>query len=240
MTSSVSLDQAAAALRQLAELVYQGESYSGIYEEICRIALQVVPRLRPCVHHHDQRRSVPAARGDHGRGRGADRPHGVGGPRGSVRRRDPDRPLRLRLGHHQRTPTWPRLAERVLALTPRPRDGRLPHHGRAAEGGRAQPLLRCPRTPEHGGAEVGAILASFASVAITAAREKSGAENLLAGLINNREIGKAIGVLMVTEGITDDEAFERLRTASNHLNVRLAEIARRVVADTDPGAPDLV
>lgn len=41
---------------------------------------------------------------------------------------------------------------------------------------------------------------------------------------------------MVAEGITDVEAFEKLRTASNHLNVRLAEVARRVVAHNDPGS----
>ncbi|QSR24175.1 antitermination regulator [Nocardioides aromaticivorans] len=239
MTSSVSLDQAAAALRQLAELVYQGESYSGIYEEICRIALQVVPGCdHACIT------TISAGRSPRLEATTDEVAALIDRTEWEVRegpcvdailtdRFDCDSDI-------TKDPTWPRLAERVLALTPV--RGMVGYRITAGpqKVGALNLFSDSPDALSMEGAEVGAILASFASVAITAAREKSGAENLLAGLINNREIGKAIGVLMVTEGITDDEAFERLRTASNHLNVRLAEIARRVVADTDPGAPDLV
>lgn len=79
-------------------------------------------------------------------------------------------------------------------------------------------------------ADFAAIFAAFASVAITAANEHRHASDLRAGLESNREIGKAIGLLMAFHGITDEEAFEVLRRHSQETNVRVAEIADRLVA----------
>lgn len=236
MTSSVPLDQAAVAFQQLAQRVYQGESYSGIYEAICRIAVEVVPGCdHACIT------TISAGRSPRLEATTDDVAALIDRTEWEVRegpcvdailtdRFDCDPDITT-------DPTWPRLAERILAITPV--RGMVGY--RIAAGPQKVGALnlfsdtRGALTTE--GAEVGAILASFASVAITAAREKTGAEHLLAGLINNREIGKAVGVLMVTEGITDEQAFEKLRTASNHLNIRLAEVARRVVAESGPGAP---
>lgn len=44
-------------------------------------------------------------------------------------------------------------------------------------------------------------------------------------------IGQAKGVLMEREGITDDEAFEMLKTISQNSNVRLRDIAQRLVEE---------
>lgn len=43
MPTSPPLDEAAAAFASLAELVYAGETYAGVYEAIARAALSVVP-----------------------------------------------------------------------------------------------------------------------------------------------------------------------------------------------------
>ncbi len=53
--------------------------------------------------------------------------------------------------------------------------------------------------------------------------------NLEQALATNREIGQAIGILMATDQITADQAFDRLRSASQHLHRKLRGIAADVV-----------
>jgi AmiR/NasT family two-component response regulator len=43
-------------------------------------------------------------------------------------------------------------------------------------------------------------------------------------------------MLMVTHDLSDEEAFKRLRLASNRLNTRLADVAARIVADHSPAS----
>ncbi len=73
------------------------------------------------------------------------------------------------------------------------------------------------------------MLASFVSVALVAAQERRTAETLRSGLHSNREIGKAMGLMMAFHKITDDQAFAMLRSASQDMNIKLAEVARQVV-----------
>ena len=75
----------------------------------------------------------------------------------------------------------------------------------------------------------GIVLASFVTVALLAAHERRTAETLRAGLASNREIGKAIGLMMAFHKISDEEAFAMLRSASQDMNIKLAEVARQVV-----------
>jgi AmiR/NasT family two-component response regulator len=42
-------------------------------------------------------------------------------------------------------------------------------------------------------------------------------------------IGEALGILMERERITADQAFDVLRRASQHLNVKLRDIAQNLV-----------
>jgi ANTAR domain/GAF domain len=74
-----------------------------------------------------------------------------------------------------------------------------------------------------------AVLASFASVAINAVAKGEDAASLRRGLLSNREIGKAVGMLMMLHEITEDQAFDLLRRHSQALNVKLAEVARAVI-----------
>ncbi|MGZ4429701.1 MAG: GAF and ANTAR domain-containing protein [Nocardioidaceae bacterium] len=73
------------------------------------------------------------------------------------------------------------------------------------------------------------LLASFVSVALLAAHERETTATLRAGLQSNREIGKAVGLLMAFHKINDQEAFDLLRRASQDMNLKLAEVARQVV-----------
>jgi hypothetical protein len=135
--------------------------------------------------------------------------------------------------HHQTDlrddPPWPRLAARVLAETP----------VRAMSGFRLQPgedvVGALNMFADRAGAltadsiDQGIVLASFVTVALAASIERKAASTLRAGLQSNREIGKAMGLMMAFHKISDDEAFEMLRKASQDMNMKLSEVARQVV-----------
>lgn len=125
---------------------------------------------------------------------------------------------------------WPQLAEKVLAHTPvRGMLGfRLLIDGRKM--GALNVFSDTPGALTVESADAGAVLAAFASVALAAALNHERAEQLQQGLQSNREIGKAIGLLMAAHKVSAEEAFELLRTTSSRMNVKLADIAARVVA----------
>lgn len=55
------------------------------------------------------------------------------------------------------------------------------------------------------------------------------AANLQTALRTSRQIGAAIGILMATHKITDDAAFDLMRTASQRTNRKLRDIAEEVM-----------
>jgi transcriptional regulator with GAF, ATPase, and Fis domain len=73
------------------------------------------------------------------------------------------------------------------------------------------------------------VLASFASVAINAVAQGEDVSTLRRGLLSNREIGKAVGMLMMLYGVDEQEAFNILRRYSQDLNIKLADVARTVI-----------
>jgi hypothetical protein len=74
-----------------------------------------------------------------------------------------------------------------------------------------------------------AVLAAFASVAINAVAKGEDAASLRRGLLSNREIGKAVGMLMLLHEMTEEQAFDLLRRHSQALNIKLADVARAVI-----------
>lgn len=83
--------------------------------------------------------------------------------------------------------------------------------------------------------DIGAVLAAFASVVLSAIERHENAEHLRRGLHSNREIGKAVGLLMAAHDIGDDEAFDLLRTASSHTNNKLYLVAEGVTSSHRAG-----
>jgi hypothetical protein len=89
-----------------------------------------------------------------------------------------------------------------------------------------------------------AILSSLASLALEVAHthedEERRFENLRTALDTREVIGEALGILMERERITSNQAFSILRQASQHLNLKLREVAQNLV-DTgerpDTGVP---
>jgi hypothetical protein len=93
-----------------------------------------------------------------------------------------------------------------------------------------------------------AILTSMASLALSVAYshqdEARRAENLHAALASRETIGEAIGILMERERITAPTAFDILRRASQHLKVKLRQVAENLIEtgeepDTGPLRSDL-
>jgi len=79
----------------------------------------------------------------------------------------------------------------------------------------------------------GLLLAALAALAFTSARAHEADErreaNLHAALATREVIGQAQGILIERERITADQAFDILRRASQHLNLKLRDIAQTLV-----------
>lgn len=124
---------------------------------------------------------------------------------------------------------WPDLAKRLLAETPvRGMIGyRILADNRKV--GALNVFSDTAGALTEQSADQGAVVASFASVSFMMLSAKDQAETMSRGLDSNREIGKAIGLLMAAHRFTEDEAFDLLRTTSQNLNMKISAVARRVV-----------
>jgi len=71
----------------------------------------------------------------------------------------------------------------------------------------------------------GTVFATHASVAMSTAQHDSQMDLALA---SRDLIGQAKGILMNREGVTAEQAFDMLRTASQRLNMKLRDVAERV------------
>lgn len=90
----------------------------------------------------------------------------------------------------------------------------------------------------------GQIFATLAGLALDSAQERAAdaeiAGNLTEALRTRELIGQAQGILMERERLTAEQAFAVLRRASQHLNVKLREVAETLVETgetPDTGAP---
>jgi GAF domain-containing protein len=72
------------------------------------------------------------------------------------------------------------------------------------------------------------LLATHGALAVAAARNRDKAENLQRALITSRQIGIAMGILMATDKVTEDQAFGLLRIASQSRHRKLADLAVEV------------
>lgn len=73
---------------------------------------------------------------------------------------------------------------------------------------------------------VASIFAAHAAVALRAAQRQ---EHLIDAIETRDVIGQAKGIIMTRSGVNDEEAFEVLRDASNRMDTKLREVARRIV-----------
>ena len=93
----------------------------------------------------------------------------------------------------------------------------------------------------------GLLFATLASLALDSAQERASEEkragNLIDALRTRELIGQAQGILMERERITGDQAFDVLRRASQHMNIKLREVAETLVEtgeSPDTGSTELL
>lgn len=146
-----------------------------------------------------------------------------------------------RTGDLANDPRWPRLGPRAGAGSGSVLSLRLPVEPQAegaSEPGRTTALTLYSAHADafdDGTQLLATVLAAHTTHTLATATARTKTTNLERALTSSREIGMAMGVLMATHKITRDDAFSRLRVASQHTNRRLVDIARDV---TDTGMLD--
>jgi transcriptional regulator with GAF, ATPase, and Fis domain len=216
-----------AVLRGLAELVYDGDDYVEMYQAVCDAALHLVDgcdhasiMLREKGHYFTAAASDETAREIDRLEREVGEGPCVDALEEEAAQLDTD--LRVEAA-------WPRLRDRILADTPvRGMAGfRLLVDNRKA--GALNLFSDRAGALTQASVDQAAVLSAFASVALMAATHKEQARTLRDGLTSNREIGKAIGLMMAFHKVGDEEAFGILRKASQDMNLKLSEVAGQVV-----------
>lgn len=213
--------------RGLANLVYAGDDYFDMYQAVCDAAPHLIDG---CDHASLMMRRngklVTVAASDEVARRADEIEREVG--QGPCVDAIEEEAAQLDDDLTASTP-WPRLRDRLLAETPvRGMAGfRLIVDDRKI----AALNLFSDRPHALRGASVdqAALLAAFASVALMAADRQEQVSTLREGLASNREIGKAIGLMMAFHKVDDDAAFAILRNASQDMNIKISEIAKQIV-----------
>jgi hypothetical protein len=93
----------------------------------------------------------------------------------------------------------------------------------------------------------GQLFATLARLALDSAEERASDQkksaNLIEALRTRELIGQAQGILMERERISGDQAFDLLRRASQHMNIKLREVAETLVEtgeSPETGTPPLL
>jgi hypothetical protein len=217
------------AFRAMAEIVYSGESYDSVYDAMCSAAVQLIDG---CDHaslmlRRGGRAETVAASDDVARQIDQlERTLGEGPCLDAIDENEPDQHICPDLTDGS---SWPALAKQILADTSvRGMAGfRLRQEGKRV--GALNVFSDTAGALTEHSLEQAIMLTAFASVTLAALERGEEATTLRRGLESNREIGKAVGLLMAMHDIDDDRAFEMLAKVSQEMNVKVAEVAAQVV-----------
>ena len=216
--------------RAMAEIVYSGESYETVYDALCRSTVEFVDgcdhaslmlrrsgRTRTVAATDDVAREIDAMEYALGDGPCLD----------AIDESEPDQHICSDLTTGSR---WPKLAATILERTEvRGMAGfRIRQDGQKV--GALNVFSDTPGALTDHSLEQAIMLTAFASVAMAALDRGEEATTLRRGLESNREIGKAIGLLMAMHEIDDDQAFQMLSKVSQEMNIKLAQVATQVIA----------
>ncbi|MCV6965725.1 antitermination regulator [Mycobacterium intermedium] len=211
----------------LAEIIYQGSDASQMYAALCIAATLIVPgcdHASLLVRKDDRYVTVGASDRLAQHVDDLERRAGDGPCIDAIEEETPQIEPDL-----AKASAWPNFSKRLLEETPvRGAMGfRLLIDKR--KGAALNLFSDAPNRFNNESAGRAAVLAAFASVAINAIAKGEDAASLRQGLFSNREIGKAVGMLMLLHNVNENEAFDLLRRHSQDLNIKLADVARRVV-----------
>ena len=211
----------------LAQILYKGADAEQVYTAICTAATLLVPgcdRASVMLRQGGEYVTVAATDPVAARIDQLERSLGEGPCVDTIEEAVPQIEADLRDGS-----SWPELARVLVETTPvRGAMGfRLlidEHKVGALNLFSDRPGAFTARSADHA-----SVLTAFASVTVTAVDRGDDVASLRSGLASNREIGKAIGLLMATENISSDEAFDLLRRTSQQMNRKVADLARDLV-----------
>jgi hypothetical protein len=216
--------------RAMSEIVYSGESFDSVYEALCHSTVEFVDgadHVSLMLSRNGRTRTVAASDEI---GRSIDKLEqalGEGPCLDAIDDSQPDQHLCTDLTRDSR---WPKLAAAILERT----EIRGMAGFRIRQDGHKVGALNvfsdtAGALTEHS-LEQAVMLTAFASVALAALERGEEATTLRRGLESNREIGKAIGLLMAMHDIDDNQAFQMLSKVSQEMNVKLAQVASQVLA----------
>ena len=216
--------------RAMAEIVYAGESYDSAYEAVCHSAVQLVDgcdHASLMMRRGDRVDTVAASDDVAQRIDELEKALGEGPCLDAIDESEPDQHICTDLTDGSK---WPRLAHQIMEET----SVRGMAGFRLRQGGMRVGALNVfsdtPGALTENSLDQAIMLTAFASVTFAAVERGEEASTLRRGLESNREIGKAVGLLMATHDIDDDRAFEMLAKVSQEMNVKVAEVAAQVVA----------
>lgn len=218
----------ATVFRGLADIVYQGSTPAEIYAAVCVAATLMVPG---CDHAslmlRDNGGATSVAATD-ATARTVDKLQQLlneGPCLDAITSDTPQIEPDLAVGSQ-----WPALASRIIAETPvRSIMGFRLLLGDDTKIGALNLMADHPNAFDDTSVELAIILAAFAGVAAHAVTNGENAATLQRGLTSNREIGKAIGMLMARHNITEEQAFSILRRISQDTHTKLVDIAAKFV-----------
>ena len=216
--------------RALAEIVYSGESFDSVYDALSESAVRLIDG---CDHASLMLRrggrvdTVAASDEIAARIDELEKALGEGPCLDAIDDDEPDQHICSDLTEGSK---WPVLAGKILEET----NVRGMAGFRLRQGGQRVGALNvfsdtAGALTDHS-LDQAIMLTAFASVTLAALERGEEATTLRRGLESNREIGKAVGLLMAMHDIDDDRAFEMLAKVSQEMNVKVAEVAAQVVA----------
>jgi ANTAR domain len=133
-----------------------------------------------------------------------------------------------RAGESALAQRWPRFAERLRAETPVRAVLSHPLPGLVSRGS----INFYSPTPDGftaASTAPAAGAAALASVAVAAVDARNQADNLTVALTSSRQLGAAIGVIMVQSRCTYDQAFAMIRSVSQRSHRKMRELAEEIL-----------
>jgi GAF domain-containing protein len=215
--------------RALSEIVYSGESYETVYDALCRSTVEFVDGCDHASLMLRRNGRIQTVGSSDAVAAGIDRLERAvneGPCLDAIDESEPDQHICADLTDGGK---WPTLAAMMLERTPvRGMAGfRIRQDGHKV--GALNVFSDAPGALTENSLTQAIMLTAFASVALAALDRGEEATTLRRGLQSNREIGKAIGLLMAMHDIDDDQAFQMLSKVSQELNVKLAQVAAQVI-----------
>ena len=213
----------------MAQVVYAGESYDSVYASLCAAAVELVDG---CDHAslmlRRQGRPQTAASSDE-TARKIDQLEISLGEGPCLDALDDDEPDQHICPDLTQADKWGTLAQQILEVSAVKGMAGFRIRLDGAKVGALNVFSDRPGVLDDRSLDQAALLAAFASVALAAVDRGEEASTLRRGLESNREIGKAVGLLMAMHDIEDDQAFQMLSKVSQEMNIKVAEVANQVI-----------